>query len=143
MTEIREALFEVGCRAERNVRVLNLSHCLYPSLLVQLPLYLYRATFGCPLCVIAWGSESSVPSPGKETSQIFTLFVELSLPFQIVSVWMLRTISHQNREPIRYPRHVQAYRPRSFVDDLPFVFFQFLNVSREDCLLLVWAIVQI
>jgi hypothetical protein len=48
-------------------------------------------------------------------------FVKLTLPFQVVSMWMVRAISQQNGEPELHPREVQARRPSSFVDDLPFV----------------------
>jgi hypothetical protein len=96
---------------------------------------------GCRSCAIAWGSESLIPVKEEEIGKVFTLFVKLTLPFQVVSMWMVRAISQQNGEPELHPREVPARRPSSFVDDLPFVFLQFLYVSREDCLLLICAIV--
>jgi len=47
---------------------------------------------------------------------------------------MLRTISHQNREPKLDSGEIQADSPSAFIADPPFVFIQFLFVGREDCL---------
>jgi hypothetical protein len=110
---------------------------------VHLSLYLYRATFGCRVDAIAWGSESSVPSPGKEIRQMFPPFIKLTVPFQVLSQRMVRAISHQNWKPERDSRHIQACSPSAFIADPPFVFLQFLYVSRDDRLLLICAIVQI
>jgi hypothetical protein len=51
---IRKPLFEVCCRAERNIGVLNFSHN-YFLLCCSLSLYLYRATSGCRSLVISLG----------------------------------------------------------------------------------------
>ena len=137
--EFGQSALQVGRRSERDIRVLYLSHdyflfCCSPfSLFISRYLWLSDAV----RALLAWGSESLIPAPGKETSQIFPRFVKLALPFQVLSQRMLRAISHQNREPKRDSRHVQAYSPRAFIDDLPFVLLQFLYVSRQDCLLLV------
>jgi hypothetical protein len=51
---IRKPLFEVGCCAKRNIRVLDLSHG-YFLFVVHLSLYLYRAAFGCRVDAVRAG----------------------------------------------------------------------------------------
>ena len=59
---------------------------------------------GCRSCAIAWGGESLIPVKEEEIGKVFTLFVKLTLPFQVVSMWMVRAISQQNGEPELHPR---------------------------------------
>ncbi|MGB9165753.1 MAG: hypothetical protein WCC41_15120 [Rhodomicrobium sp.] len=60
--------------------------------------------------------EKSVPVKEKEVRQILPPLHVVPFPLQAFRERVVWAISHQNRVPVRYPREIQAGRPRSFRD---------------------------